>query len=188
MIRNNSKSPSSKGNPKNVPKKNASDSPERKAIGARSTDRGEKSDIPLEEPATIVASPQPPGEEQLEESSKPIAKPEDSSNMKNDSVSVRQDTNPSTPQAPEHRQLEEQQLKTAEVTFVEKTTAISITNSRRQRSRRAKSSGRTSEALSRDEQAFFMWEEAQYGLLFRSSEPGADPVAKAGLLWPVVDM
>ena len=117
----------------------------------------------------------------MEEASKPIAKPEDSSNMKNDSVSVRQDTNLSTPQAPEHRQLEEQQLKTAEVTFVEKTTAISITNSRRQRSRRAKSSGRTSEALSRDEQAFFMWEESQYELLFRSSELGADPVAKVGL-------
>ena len=131
MIRNNSKSPSSKGTPKKVPKKNASDSPERKAIGARSTDRGEKSDIPLEEPAAIAASPQPPGEEQLKEVIEPIAKHEDSSSTKNDLVFPSQDTNPSTPQAPMHRQLEEQPLKTAEVTFVEKTTAVSITNSRR---------------------------------------------------------
>jgi hypothetical protein len=178
----NSKSPSFKGTPKKVPKKNASDSPERKAIGARSTDRGEKSDIPLEEPATTVASPQPPGEEQLKEVIEPIAKHEDSSSTKNDLVFPSQDTNPSTPQAPVHRQLEEQQLKTVEVTFVEKTPAISITYSRRQRARvksrktaevtlvekapaisitysrrqrshRAKC--RTAEARSRDEQAVF---------------------------------
>ena len=181
MTRNNSKSPASKGNSKNVPKKIASGSPERKAAGVRSINRGESLDIPLEEPAAIAASFPPPGEEQLAGIHRPIAKPADSSHQKNDSVLFSQETNPSTPQAPEHRQLEEQQLKTAEVTFVEKAAAVSIPDSRRQRSRLAKSSGRTSEALSRDEQAFFMWEESQYGLLFRSSELGADPIARAGL-------
>ena len=155
MTRNSNKSPQEKGTPKKVIKKNASDSPERKAIGGRSADGGGKADFPPQEPATSVASPRPPEEEQLEES-RPIAKPEDSASKKNDSSSVRQDTSPSTPKAAGQRQPEEQQVKTAEVTFVEKTSAVSISNSRRQRSRKAKGSGRTSEALSREEQSLFM--------------------------------
>ena len=120
MTRNNSKSPASKGNSKSVSKKLASGSPERKAAGVRSIDRGESSPIPLEDPAAIAASLPPPGEEQLAGIDRPIAKPADSSTLKNDSVLFRQDTNTSTPRAPD-RQLEEQQSKTVEVTFVEKT-------------------------------------------------------------------
>jgi hypothetical protein len=155
MTRNSWRSPKDKGTPKNVAKKNASDSPERKAIGGRSADGGGEADFPPQEPATNVASPRPPEEEPLEESKGPIAKPEDSASKKNDSSSIRQDTSPSTPKAAEQRQPEEQQVKTGEVTFFEKASAVSISNSRRQRSRKAKGSGRTSEALSREEQSYF---------------------------------
>ena len=69
-------------------KKLASGSPERKAAGVRSIDRGESSPIPLEDPAAIAASLPPPGEEQLAGIDRPIAKPADSSHQKNDSVSL----------------------------------------------------------------------------------------------------
>jgi len=111
----------------------------------------------------------------------PIAKPEDPINTKNKIVPIRQDTTLSTPKAAVQQQPEEQQVQTVEVTFNEKTAAVSVSNSRRQRSRRARGSGRTSEALSRDDQCMFMWEEEQYQRLFHSSKSGADSVAKIGL-------
>ena len=130
MPRNNSKSPASKGNSKSTAKKIASGSPERKAAGDRNIDRGESALTPLEDPAAIAASLPPPGEEQLVGLDKPIAKPADSSHLKNDSTLLSQEVDPSTTQASHHRELEEYHLKTAEVTFVEKAAAVSIPNSR----------------------------------------------------------
>ena len=73
-------SPSEKGTNKNATKKNASDSPERKAIGGRSADGEGIANFPPPQSAAIAASPLPPEDEQLEEPPRPIAKPEDSAN------------------------------------------------------------------------------------------------------------
>ena len=98
-------------------------------------------------------------EDQPGEVAKLIAKLTDPS-TKNDSILPSQEMNPSTPPVSLLRELEEHQSKPAEVTFVEKAAAVSVPNSRRHKSRLAKLSGRTSESLSRDDQAFFLWEES----------------------------
>ena len=182
---------SDKRSRRNVPGRNANNSPGTKAHDARS-DRGENLPTPLEDTAAAAASLPPPGEAQPVGLDKPIAKLADSSHQKNDSIPS-QEVNPSTPPVSLVRQLEEEhQSKPAEVTFMEKAAAPSVgviasvpskpRNSRRHKARSAKLSGRTSESFSRDDQAFFMWEDSTHDLLFRdSSEPGGDPIARAPL-------
>ena len=160
---------------KNVIKKNPIDSHEQKTTGGRRPDGEGNSSFPPTQPAATAAPPLPPADKQLKDPSTPIAKPED------EIVPLRQDATLATPKADAEQQPEEQPLHTGEVTFNHRSAAVSVSNSRRQRSRIAKSSGRTSKALSRDEQRMFLWEEEQYQRLFHSSKSGADPVAKIGL-------
>jgi hypothetical protein len=179
-------SPKKKDNAqKNIIKKNSPDGRDQKTIGGLKTEGGGNS-FPPTQPAATAAPPQPPADTLLKDPASPIAKQEDPHNTKNETVPISQVTALTTPKADAEQQPEEQPQHTGEVTFHQQSAAASVGNSRRQRSRIAKSSGRTSKALSRDEQRMFLWEEEQYQRLFHSSKSGADPVAKivAGALRP----
>ena len=124
-------------------KTNSSADPEQR------TDEGERPKgggnllFPPTHPAATAASPQPLMDMSLKDTSEPIAKPEDPSyDTKKENTSTSQDAFLATPN--------HDTPLTPEVTF-HLPRASSASVSRRQRSRTAKA-GRTSKALSRDEQ------------------------------------
>ena len=152
---------------------NSPDGRDQKTDGGLEPEGGENS-FPPTQPAATAASPQPPADNTLlKDPQPPIARPdEDPHNKKKETVPISQGTALTTPKHDTQQQ--------SEVTF-HLQPAASVSNSRRQRSRTAKNTGRTSRALSRDEQRMFLWEEEQYQRLFNSSRSGADPIAKIGL-------
>ena len=156
----------------NIVKTNSPDGQEQKTIGGHEPEGGENS-FPPTQPAATAATPQPPADNTLlKDPQPPIARPdEDPHSTRKETVPISQGTALTTPKHDAQQP--------PEATFLQQP-AASISNSRRQRSRTAKNTGRTSRALSRDEQRMFLWEEEQYQRLFNSSRSGADHIAKIG--------
>ena len=148
------------------------------------TDEGEPkgggNPFPPTQPAATAASPQPPVDLSLKDPSQPIAKlPDPHDDTKKETASTSQDASLTTPNHDTQLQSEERGQLAPEVTF-HLPRAFSVSISRRQRSRTAKAGGRTSRALSQDEQRMFLWEEGQHQRIFDSSRFGADPIARIG--------
>ena len=122
--------------------------------------------------AAPAASPPSPADMSTMKVSKPIAKLEPTSDEKRIASSISPDEVP--PNTPIHNTNNH-----TEVTFKSDPVATSIA-SRRQRSRKSRL-GRTSRALSRDEQLMIRWEEEQYHITFKCAKPGADPIARIAI-------
>jgi hypothetical protein len=122
--------------------------------------------------AAPAASPPSPADMSSMKVSQPIAKREPTSDEKRITPSTSPDgVQPNTPIQNTNNHTE--------VTFKSDPIATSI-SSRRQRSRKSKL-GRTSRALSRDEQLMINWEEEQYDITFKCAKPGADPIARIAI-------
>ena len=122
--------------------------------------------------AATAASPLLPADASSTDVHEPIAKLEASIDAKRTTSSISPDEVP--PTTPIHNTNNH-----TEVTFKSDPVATSIA-SRRQRSRKSRL-GRTSRALSRDEQLMIKWEDEQYRITFNSAKPGADPIARIAI-------
>ena len=121
--------------------------------------------------AAPAASPLSPADTSPTDANEPIAKLKAFVDGKRSTSSTSQDEVPlPTPIQNNHP---------TEVTFKSDPIATSIA-SRRRRSRKSRL-GRTSRALSRDEQLMIQWEDKQYHATFDSSKPGADPIARIAI-------
>ena len=183
MPRNHNYSSSKKNNAKSTPS-NSSKKDKSKSKQTNSTanpdQRIDEGEMPKEggnillsptHSAATAASPPLQADTSTMDVSKPIAKLEASSDEKRATSSTSPDEAPITPI---HNTTHQ-----PEVTFKSDLASPSVV-SRRQRSRKSKV-GRTSRALSRDEQLMIRWEDEQYRLTFNSSKPGADPIARIAI-------
>ena len=175
-------SASKKNNPKSTPsnsskkdkKSKQTDStanPGQRIDGGEMLKEGENILLTPIHSAAIAASPPLKSDTSSMDVSKPIAKPEASIDDKRITSSTSPDEAPITPI---HNTTHH-----TEVTFKSDSVATSIA-SRRQRSRKSRL-GRTSRALSRDEQLMIRWEDEQYHITFNSAKPGADPIARIAI-------